>query len=234
MRRQKEMNMNNTKIELNTDLVRGLFSGTYNTAWEVHEYADNGDEQYIEYDNKAFMQTIAQAYHGHEQAIIEALNIPFIKNIHFTGSFYSPREYNFATDSLDFTLTINRKAMLAVVEELATDEAFNAHLQEQYTSYDGFMSFTPNNYKELKQALVTRNNRYEQAIGALIQYLAWDILNTDEWYASIEGAIHEDWSCNGYGGLDYETQCPSCYKPVEYTDNGTYPCTNKQCEDHIK
>jgi len=63
------------KVKLNTNLVP-MFSGTYETLWEVIETDDNGKELPVDYDRKEFMRSIIMAYNEHTKDIVEFLAIP--------------------------------------------------------------------------------------------------------------------------------------------------------------
>ena len=189
-------------IQLNTNLVP-IFSGTYESIWEVCEYNDNGDELEVDYKHEDLMASIAQVYGKNEAYILSKLNCPFVKNIKFTGKTFSPREYNFKTDELDFEVTIDKTMLAKTLNSLKSDKNFEAFLHDNYTSYDGFMSFTPNNYDELANQVKTQGDEFEQAIGAIITYLAKPNI-THQGGCSIESMVHEDWNGNGYYGLDYQ------------------------------
>ena len=62
---------------------------------------------------------------------------------------YSPREYNFTTDKL----IINVEFRLRALEHWCfkdKPEEFNKYLKENYSSYDGFISFVPNRISAFK------------------------------------------------------------------------------------
>ncbi len=197
------------KYTLNTNLIP-LFNGTYNTQWEINETNDEGDELEIEYDQKELMASIARVYQKNEAYILSELNCPFIRSIHFTGGTYSPREYNFKTDELDFTVDIDETKLREALEALRGDAEFAVYLREHFTSYDGFMSFTPNNYAELYEAITKHGDEHDQALGAVITYCAKENLYDGDIQpydggCSIEEMVHENWQGNGYGGLVYTT-----------------------------
>jgi hypothetical protein len=188
------------KYELNSNLIP-LFSGTYETQWQPEEYDNNGNELYLEYNLSDLMKSIVDAYKSQELQINRDLKevVPFLKKITFLKTFYSPREYNFSTDTIDFTLTVNKTKLKQTLNQLKDDQKFHEYLKDNFTSYDGFMSFTPNNYDELKDNIINEGNEEDQAIGALITYLAGEEILND-----IEEMSYDYWQGNGYCGLDYE------------------------------
>ena len=183
------------KINLNTSMIE-LFNGTYKTIWEVIKTDDDGNELEIDYDFKNLMQSILEAYQEGETQIVKDLEVNFIKSIHFTG-FWSPREYNFATDQLDFTLEIDRELMLKELAKLIDSKDFKQFLKDNYSSRDGFMSFTANNYQDLYQDIIDESKHQDQAISALINFIRPE----DN---SINLDTYEYWSSNGYMDLDYK------------------------------
>lgn len=220
------MTNNIQTIKLNTGLIP-LFSGTYNTIWEIQETDEQGNELTTKYDFKDFMKGIASVYKNKEDYILSELNVSFIKNIKFTGTFYSPREYNFSTDTLDFTIDIDKTEMLAELSNLRNDKDFETYLYDNFTDQSGFISFTPNNYASLYIAIMQENDEYHQAISALITYLAKDVINQEY---NFEYTIYDHWQGNGYGGTDYDTVCEWCDKHIDYDND--YKCTNIDCEKY--
>jgi hypothetical protein len=190
-------------VKLNTGMVNGLFSGTYESIWEPTEYNEEGTEEVeIEYDQKDLMKSIVGVYQQNEKYIVSELSVPFIKSIHFNGTFSSPREYNFSTDVLDFTLNIDKKALYKTLDSLKSDTSFALFLDEHYRSCDGFISFTPNNYVDIIDNIINEGQEHNQAIAAVINYLS---KNTEmHGGCSIEEMMQDDWQSNGYNGLDYE------------------------------
>lgn len=191
------------KIQLNTGLFQ-IFSGTYESPWEITDYDENGTEELdVTYDFQDFMKGIARAYES------ESINMmyffkeyaPFVKKIHFQGTFASPREYNFSTDVLDFEITVSKKELMSKLDELRTNKAFSDFLWENYRSRDGFISFTPSHYDDLREQIETEGDEYAQSIGALLSFL----MNEDTRW-EIEESVLESWRGNGYGGTHYTSK----------------------------
>lgn len=188
----------NTIYKLNTQMIP-LFSGTYNSFWEVIEYNEEGDREVdVDYDFKDFLKSIVEVYQSNEDYILNELNIPFIKEIKFTGEFYNPREYNFSTDSLDFDLTVDKTKLIQAIQALIGNDDFEKFLKDHYSSCDGFISFTPDSGWAILNAIQYDTDEMDQALSAVINYL------TNDKYDDIENYIYETWSGNGYGGLDYK------------------------------
>ncbi len=186
-------------VKLNTNLVR-LFSGTYETEWEVSETNDEGDELEIDYKFKDLLKSIASVYQAESKYILDTLDVSFISKLRFNGVFYSPREYNFSTDELDFIIDINAVKLQRTLDSLKDSKEFKDFLHDRYSTRDGFWSYTPDNYKDLAKEIKEHGEEFEQSIGALITFLARDR------FEEIELQVYEEWACNGYGGLDYTSK----------------------------
>lgn len=217
--------------DLSTNLVP-LFSGTYETQWsDINDYLDTGEVP-LEYDFNELMRSIAGAYQDNQDYILSELGIPWVKSIKFTGGTWSPREYNFSTDSLDFRANIDMKAMYKYLEGLEHSTEFTQWLRDNYSSRDGFISFTPDTWLELSQEIRGHHRNETQAIGALMR---WAGLQSNpenfDYMGNIEGHIYEEWNGNGWGGLETWVECGECYKRMQYdTNDGAYHCTNEECK----
>ena len=195
--------MKQQEIQLNTNLVP-LFHGTYESIWEVSEYNEEGTEELaVEYNQKDLMQSITDAYKRNQKDILSEIGISFITALQFTGTFDSPRYYNFSTDTLDFTITVDRELLSKTLIKIKDNKDFEQFLYDKYTSYDGFISFTPNNYPELVNEIENEGDKFEQAIGALITYLMEKEFKDRGMENTIEMDVYEDWQGNGYEGLQY-------------------------------
>lgn len=196
------------KYKMNTGLTP-FFTGTYESQWEPREYDEAGqNEVETKYKHSDLMKSIAKVYAQHEPDILAILqeSMPFIRGIDFTGDTYSPREYNFETDSLDYILHVNKGDLMKTVHGLKDDAKFSEYLRERYSTRDGFISFTPNNYDALLWQIETNGDEFHQSLAALMNYLEQGNATVSYYsgaYQEIEADVLEYWSCNGYGGLNY-------------------------------
>lgn len=187
------------KLELNTNLIP-IFSGTYGTIWDVNDYLERevelSDGEYdfdsIDIDFAKYMESILECYKNNDDWILGELGIDWIKSIKFTGH-YSPREYNFSNDQLDLTLDIHYPKLMKWLLSLNKSDmdSLDVWLHENYTSYDGFWSHTPNNFGSLLQEIRDKGDHFDQAISALITYH----IEAD----AIEEYVYDDFMSNGYG-----------------------------------
>jgi hypothetical protein len=161
------------KIELNSNLI-DIFSGRYETIWcEAKDYEQEQEEleqeKELSKDNYRAMQDILEAYKTNVSA--SDFNINFIKDIDFTDT-YSPKFYNYSTDTVVFTLTVSMLELLEALEALKDNQDFKDFLKKNYSDRDGFWSYTPNNYQDIWYSITSENARFDQSISALITFLA--------------------------------------------------------------
>ena len=191
-------------LKTNTSLLPGIFGGTYESIWDIVEYDDDGNELMTEYDFNDLMESIAHEYQNHSGEIMETISCPFIKTITFDGTYYNPREYNFATDSLDMTIEINDKLMIETAKSLIGNPKYEEFLKTNFSSRDGFISFTPDNGWEILAEIQNNGSEMTQSISALIRYTSDYLRDGTDYNSGIEYSIYEDWSGNRYGEIPYE------------------------------
>ena len=74
--------------------------------------------------------------------------LPSSFEISYNGM-YHPRYYNFETDEIEFTLRYSDKFKSRLAKYAEDNKgAFDTYLHDNFTTRDGFISFTPNNYDE--------------------------------------------------------------------------------------
>ena len=83
---------------------------------------------------------------------------------------YHPREYNFGDDTMDFDLEVDTDWVANTFMELADKPEFQECLREHFSSYDGFISFIPNNVSELEELLDPNDKDYWKVVSALVHY----------------------------------------------------------------
>jgi hypothetical protein len=154
------------KLELTTDLigVGGFctYHGAGNTEYTLHEDRiqedfDNGDTDvhpdyyWMHFDNKKYTTDWNKKVQDYLEAnLVSDFKRVLGMDIVYTDCGYSsPREYNFRGDWNLFDIECTSFVPLLRFC-LSRQESFGKFLKENYTSYDGFLSFTSNNIKEWK------------------------------------------------------------------------------------
>lgn len=156
------------------------FSGFYGTIWQPDE---TNEIEYInqERDRKGFEPITFDDckfdyddYHNQViTGIARRLEVeylkPFVKGIKIER-LVSPREYNFANDSANITVTLcaaNEKRIMKFLSD--HKQAFTDSLKQSYTSCSGFISSYPNyidGYMEGKPL------EHEHKLGYILQFIA--------------------------------------------------------------
>lgn len=198
-------------INTNSSMLGGfMYHGTYETLeGEMLGYVKPSDREAAE-------KEIAGIYIDMLESVLsDALpsDVDDSFELAYTGM-YHPRFYNFETDSIEFTFEYDDslKSYLAKYAEDNKDD-FDQWLHDNFTSRDGFYSFTPNNYTEWFDGF---NENNTQCVSALLTYfLHNECYEETERYGFIEEVdvlIREDFTPyeyavkfkNGYVGYCVE------------------------------
>lgn len=172
--------------ELSTNLIGldGLFCtywGVGKSEYTLHEdsieqdFEEGHTNMHPEYywrhfDNEKYMKDWneeVQNFIGPK--IEEALKEIGVEAEYIMGDFYSPREYNFSHDVCNFDL--KSADFSPLINYCLESEDFASFLKDNYSSYDGFMSFTSNNVEEWKEDIDADKMT---AWGAAIRFLLLD------------------------------------------------------------
>ena len=156
-----------------------------------YEIDEDKDNEYIKFDSneywsnlfdiskfRAEILTLTTDYIKDEiKPILTGLKLG-ISDIE-TVSINSPRFYNFECDELYFDLIVEdqfNNNIIDKINNLSTDELirFNAYLKDNYSSYDGFVSFTSNNSLDVINNV---KNYDERDISAFLNWYIFDFLN---------------------------------------------------------
>lgn len=122
---------------------------------------------------------------------------------------YHPRYYNFETDSVNFTFEYTDDLKDFLFKYVYENDSFKLFLADRYTSYDGFISFTPNKWSEWLEGW---NNNEWKCVSALLRFVIEQEITESE----IEHLWH-------WFNEDACTIIEENYTPYEYAekfDNG--------------
>lgn len=117
---------------------------SYFDPWEAIADEDVGEDSEI--DHVAYVADVAN--YCAEVLTKEADKI--LLEVTCTGS-HSPREYNFSTDEAELLIRLNSARLGRYIDAHLAE--FNEYLRETFTSYDGFWSYVPNNWRDFKRQL---------------------------------------------------------------------------------
>lgn len=132
-----------------------LFAGFYDSCLynydlvdEIAEYkADDSDMEYDIQNWSDFQNSIAE--NCAEWLFDHLPNHDIIKNMKYK-ELWSPREYNFMTDRLTIDCEIDMDGLKNYCLQANRDK-FNKYLHDNWSSYDGFISFIKNNVVDFEQ-----------------------------------------------------------------------------------
>ena len=190
-------------LNLSTNLLPLITMGTYDgQICDVNNFIDDYtiDEDYKEgyinynsetywdnFDNKKYKTKLFKLSNEYlidyiKQELTD-LNIGIL-DIECIG-IHSPQYYNFSTDSLNYDLSVSdnfNHILINLINNLDSKDTDNLSifLKDNFTSRDGFMSFTDNNITDLINSI---NDFEDREISA---FLTWylkgkDIININNW-----------------------------------------------------
>jgi hypothetical protein len=187
------------KLALSTSLLGmnclGTYEGYLDSQYTLNEDSIENDfhEGYIDFnqnyydyhfDSKLYMETLVKKLDRYlAPEILETLKSQsfgkYISKIEML-SYYSPLEYNFSTDSYNIDITCNKlllKELVKYVKQNAIELA--PFLNEHYSSYDGFHSFTANSINACIEGILNSDEREISSVLRFIIENDWSVGKTD-------------------------------------------------------
>ena len=169
---------------------REIFQGFYeselynsDTEYNINTNCEEGEQGYELQDWEGFTQAVAKA---HADLLFDNLEQKeqVIKSIEYKG-LYSPRYYNFETDKLELVIDCDVEALKTYCFKDNCGE-FDLYLYDNFTSYDGFISFVPNNVKEFMSKY---EDDTERLLNVMIEFYILQNLDLETYrYATVEYA----------------------------------------------
>ena len=215
--RKSELNIKQTKMK-KIETFLPVFPGFYGTIFEADEENEisgiNDEREGKGLERLDLNSDIKFDYATYEQDVCEGavdfiegelMKLGLVKWIKFQTQ-CSPKEYNFANDSINIKVGTNVRNLSKYINSHVKE--FRAYLKEHYTSYDGFISFQSNDADEWRDE--TKNfmsNLDGHKLGALLEFVC-EVENIDsesmyyctEAYLSVEDYEHET----------TKIKCPDC------------------------
>jgi len=139
-----------------------------------------------------FVDIFENNYESFEPELIETLNVYFISefircindnfdniiiNNNINTELNKPSEYNFRTDKTLIDLELEDSKLNLLFDffesEIINKQSINLskHLKDNYTSYDGFMSFTSNNIDDFFESAKEFKIEFELMLGIIFHHL---------------------------------------------------------------
>jgi hypothetical protein len=192
------------KTLLTVDTWLPIFSGFYGTLWDSYNDADREIENINEERKKKNLPPVERDaiewdYDGYRRAVVKGITEAVGDKLKADGlisdyklqKLNSPREYNFANDSIYVSFSLNDANKKAIAKYLAENEAaFTKYLKDHYTSYDGFCSSYSNRVSDWLLDVDSVLAHGHQA-GAVLNFI---LLNEDK---GLEMEIYENMHGNG-------------------------------------
>ena len=189
-----------TKITLmNNDqkIFCGLYESTlYNsdTDYYLAQYLadeDTPDNVEVDYDFNKFAKAAGEACV--ESLEKELYSHDVITDMSYAGM-HSPRYYNYETDRVIININYNFIKLVKYCRHTNKDK-FNQYLKDNYTSYDGFISFVENSV----EGFFTKdwfNSHKNMAIQVMIEFYLTSEIDTDLHLQNMYEACQEWLMCN--------------------------------------
>ena len=162
-----------------------LFPGFYNTIFEFEPTSEYAEKETWDEFQKLPWKEQQKQIKEHEAAISEKWCAEIQKRLAALGmkvkiefeAVYSPKEYNFTTDSLNATITVNTYNLKRYF--IKHKEKLRQYFVDTYTSRDGFASFYDNDidrwiYDYLPNKLRKKGN----VLGAMLEAI---LVSQPEW-----------------------------------------------------
>ena len=84
---------------------------------------------------------------------------------------YHPREYNFGDDCIEFDAKVNTAWVENKFREFSGNPDFSKFLKKEFSSYDGFISFMPDDVDSYSEILDPNSSDYWKAVSAIVGYI---------------------------------------------------------------
>lgn len=166
-------------INWSTEIFQGFYeSDLYNadTIYNInanrdddepeYDFVDSGYEKYCDDVSKQITEQIFYDLDQKEDGEI-------IKSMTFV-KLHSPKYYNFETDKIEAEIEVDWQALIDWVKD--NTYLFSEYLKNNFSSYDGFISFVPNNTNDFWDAL---DGDFERLSDVLIEFYILQHLDQD-------------------------------------------------------
>jgi hypothetical protein len=193
------------KLKLTTELI-GV-SGTFCSYWGhgkseyvLHEESMEDDFKegvtdihpdyyYWHFDNKKYMEALNKRVHEYlEEFIVDLLRYQFDIDVEYTAKGYDcPQYYNYRGDHHYFDL--EAESFQPVLDYCLSHGKFEQFLKDNYSSRDGFISWTANNVEKLLEDIKEDDMT---GWGAVFSFLFDQEVDPDEFVGGATDAMSQD------------------------------------------
>lgn len=139
-------------INISTDIFPGFYDSYLFNSDTLYWYNQNEKAPAgYEFDIKNFQEFEDKVSKKYVDVLYESLNdYDIIKGLKFV-CVHSPRFYNFETDKLEIEVDFDEKKLEEYCLKQKREE-FQTYLNDNFTSYSGFISFVPTNIPEFLES----------------------------------------------------------------------------------
>jgi len=208
--------MTNKTLTINTNLFPILDPGLYESLIGPTEMGERFWEQYESsdprYEDNSFVYEANFDFDKYKELVLEIAKEIFDENMFekyglklSLGEYYSPKEYNNSTDSIDIIVEfVNEKLFRKSLKNLIEDFV---EIPKMWKSCDGFDSFMPQSKKDVINICNCPDYEDAQDMGAMLTLLAikdeFLVIDYSEGEMSslqeeFQERVYEDMLCGGY------------------------------------
>lgn len=113
-------------------------------------------------------------------------------------SLNSPQFYNYTTDKLNIEIDFNINKLKRFIKNNKTD--FNLYLKDNFTSYDGFISFIENNYNDFMNKFYLDSTEKARNLNVMLEYYILTCIYESNW----QDIKESNWNNTEYHNELYE------------------------------
>lgn len=158
-----------------------LFPGFYNSVLfnecllsDAIDSLNDSDHDYDLTDVDGYCKAVCQkivndVYSAVVDDVIKSMKFAYVVN---------PEYYNYDTDKLNIALELDRDALEVYIFKTNAEE-FDVYLAENFTSYDGFISYIANNLHEFRNQYITEG-KSGRALDIMLDFYMLSHLDLDE------------------------------------------------------
>jgi len=142
---------------------------------EISEALDTDEISYCEsasyehFNSEAYNKIVAKYATELVADFFQKINGVIHVTLHDKADIYSPKEYNFKTDELDFEIEINDVEIQKIKSFVRGNVSFANWLKETYKSYSGFICFMPSTEEAFFKDI--EGKEIERALSAYFTFL---------------------------------------------------------------
>lgn len=146
-----------TKLPLFTGFYSGVFEldSMEARALEMYNDFDNNEEEALKYNDKRISYNYEAFYNAFSVEAVAAVNVKLNEILNAAAydseavatfeKLWQPKEYNFATDEIHTNWNISESFLDLCFDYVnANLDAFETYVKNNFTSYDGFLSYYSN------------------------------------------------------------------------------------------